>query len=93
VLANERVLFGLVTMRLSRADDSTTESMLVIAHLGAVADCQGDANDCQGATVGCPSAAVDRSGASSDCQGAATDCRVPSSAVKVPPLTSWCRHR
>jgi hypothetical protein len=86
VLANERVLFGLVTMRLSRADVSTTESMLVIAHLGAVTDRQGDANDCQGATVGCPGVAVDRS-------GAAADYKVPSSAVKVPPLMSGCRHQ
>jgi hypothetical protein len=31
-------LFGLVTMQSSRADDDTTESMLVIARLGATAD-------------------------------------------------------
>jgi hypothetical protein len=38
MLANVRVLFGLVTMRLSRTGDGAAESMLVIARLGATTD-------------------------------------------------------
>jgi hypothetical protein len=45
VLANVRALFGLVMTRLSHAGDSTTESMMVIAHLGAVVDRLGVTSD------------------------------------------------
>jgi hypothetical protein len=38
VLANVRVLFGLVTTRPSCASDSAAESMLVITRLGASAN-------------------------------------------------------
>jgi hypothetical protein len=51
VLANVRVLFGLVTTRSSRADDDAVESMLGVACFGAVADCQGVAIDHPGVTT------------------------------------------
>jgi hypothetical protein len=38
VLANLRVLFGLMMMRHSCVDDGTTELMLVIARLGVTVD-------------------------------------------------------
>jgi hypothetical protein len=63
VLANMRVLFGLVMTQSSHAGDSVVESMLVVARLGASADRQGAIGDHQGATV-------DRTGATGDHQGA-----------------------
>jgi hypothetical protein len=50
MVANIRVLFGLVTMRSSRAGDGAAESMLVVTCLGATADRQGAAVDRPGAT-------------------------------------------
>jgi hypothetical protein len=43
-----RVLFGLMMMRLSRADDSVAESILVVACLGVFTDHQVAAVDCLG---------------------------------------------
>jgi hypothetical protein len=74
VLANVKVLFGLVTMRRRRAGDGAAESMLVVTHLGATADRQG--------------AAINRPGDASDHQGVATNCKVSLPAVKVPSPTA-----
>jgi hypothetical protein len=49
VLANVGVLFDLVMMRPSRARDGATESMLVVARLGAAVECQGAIGDHPGA--------------------------------------------
>jgi hypothetical protein len=89
VLEYVRVLFGLVTMRLSHAGDGATESMLVVACLGATADHQGAIDDRKGATVDRPGAVVDHPIAAGYRRGVAADCRVPSPAAKVsPPTTS-----
>jgi hypothetical protein len=63
VLANVRVLFGLVMMRPSFVGDGAVESMLAVARLGA-------ATDRQGAIAGREGATSDRQGATSDYQGA-----------------------
>jgi hypothetical protein len=78
MLANVRVLFGLVMTRLSRVGDGVSESMLGVAHLGAAADRQGAAVDRQGPvayrrvpppTVRVPSPAGRVLSSTADCQG------------------------
>jgi hypothetical protein len=73
VLANVRVLFGLVMMRLSHAGDGATESMLVVARLGATTDHQGAVVDHPSAADDRQGAIVDRLGAVNDRQGAADE--------------------
>jgi hypothetical protein len=79
MLANVRVLFGLVMTRLSRVGDGVSESMLGVARLGAAADHQGAAVDRQGPvayrrvpppTVRVPSPAGRVLSSTIDCQGA-----------------------
>jgi hypothetical protein len=71
----------LVTTLSSRACDGATESVLVITHQGATADCHGSTVDRQGSTVdrqgaaadystGRHGAAIDRLGDTADCSGA-----------------------
>jgi hypothetical protein len=83
VLANVRVLFGLVMTRLSRAGNGTAESMLVIAHLGATADHQGATIDHLGAARDRQGATADRLGAIGNHQGAVTDCKALSPVMEV----------
>jgi hypothetical protein len=80
VLANMRVLLGLMMTRLGRAGDDAVESMMVITRLGATIDRQGAtiehlgaASDHQGATVDCTGVASDHHGATIDHSGAASD--------------------
>jgi hypothetical protein len=62
VLANVRVLFGLVTMRPSRVGDGATKSMLCVTRLGATADRQGAIVDRPGATDAHQSVTTDYKG-------------------------------
>jgi hypothetical protein len=54
VLANMRVLFGLVTTWPNYAGDDAAESVLAITHQGTTTDCQGATIDCQGAATRFP---------------------------------------
>jgi hypothetical protein len=74
-----RVLFGLVTMRPSHANDDAAESMPVVAHLGGTDNHQG--------------AVINHLDATSDRQGATTNCMVLLLATKVPPSTAECRQQ
>jgi hypothetical protein len=78
VLANMRVLFGLVTMRPSHASDDAAESMPVVARLGGT-------DDHQGVVVNHPDAISDRQGATTDCMVLLLAVKVPSSTARVSP--------
>jgi hypothetical protein len=81
VLANVRVLFGLVKTRLSHDGNGAAKATLVVARLGAAADRQGAvinrpgaANACQGVDIDCKGV-INHRGIAIDCQGAAIDCQ------------------
>jgi hypothetical protein len=78
VLANMRVLFGLVPTQPSHAGDGAIELMLVVARLGTATDRQGALNDHQGATI--------------DCLGAPSTILVLPVTVRVQLTTVGCRH-
>jgi hypothetical protein len=100
VLANKRVLFGLVMTRPSHASDGAIIDCLgavggrqgaTVDRLGAIIDRPGAVGDRQGATINrtgattdCMSAAANRRGPTGDRQGAPVTVRVPPPTVQVP---------